>query len=243
MHPLLENIFTTRTFKNSKGEEIKIHSHTVREQCVFIQNIIQENHFKDTIELGFAYGISSLAIVEEAAKLNGRHFVIDKFENTLWDGNGLDLLKQAGYLDHVEFFEQYCYEVLPRLMYDNKRFDFAYVDSTKQFDWVLVDFFYLDKLLKIGGVVVFDDVDWPGIRKLLRYISRFPNYKICGAHPGNKSIVLSRELKLLMKFSKFRNLLRNNLLTTDSELGINTHCVALQKTDDDKRNWDWHVDF
>jgi len=244
MHPLLEAIYKTNQFTNSSGETVRIHSHTQKSQCEFIQSIIRNNNFKDTLEIGFAYGISTLAIIEEVSKINGRHCVIDKFQISGWGGNGLDLIRQAGYIDNLDFFEEYCYKVLPQLMFLNKKIDLAYIDSTKQFDWLLLNFFYIDKLLKIGGIVVFDDVDWPGIRKLLRYISRFPNYRLYGVYPENKRISLSKKLRLTIKFfPKVKNLLKSNVVKTDYELGINAHCVALQKIDEDKRNWDWHVDF
>jgi predicted O-methyltransferase YrrM len=243
MHQLLEDIFSTNHYTNRRGEKVRVWGYTIRPQCDFLQNIIRDNNFKNTLEIGFSYGVSTLAILEEINKVCGTHCVIDIFENTLFKGRGLELVDLAGYTNSMEFHEKYCYEVLPKLMFEKRKFDFAYIDSTKQFDWILLDFFYIDKLLNIGGVIAFDDVDWPGIRKLLRYISRFPNYKIYGTWPENSKFSISKKLSLFMSIKKIKRLIRNNLIITDSDLGINTHCVALQKIDEDKRNWDWHIDF
>lgn len=244
MNKLLESAFANRVLVTSNGKNIELHSETNKDQCEFLQKIIRENNLSKSLEIGFAYGISSLAIVEEIAKNNGKHILIDKFEISSWEGVGLDLIKQAGYFDNIEFYEDFCYIVLPKLLESGQKFDFAYIDSTKQFDWILVDFFFIDKLLKKNGIIVFDDVTFPGIRKLLRYISQFPDYKVYDTYPKNQKISSKRKLLSLLKvLPKSKWYLKENILLNDQELGINSHCVAIQKINDDSRNWDWHKDF
>jgi predicted O-methyltransferase YrrM len=244
MNALLEDIFKTKKFRNSRNEIIDINSETSRGQCEYLQNLIRENGFTDSLEIGFAYGMSTLAIVEEIAKRNGRHTVIDKFQVTDWGGNGLDLVQQAGYEPNLTFVDKYCYEVLPQLMQNGLKIDFAYIDSTKQFDWLLVDFFYIDKLLKVGGIVVFDDVAFPSIRKLLRYLSDFPGYKVHSSFPASvPSSALRKMAGLLKVLPKAKRLFRPEIFVTDHELGLNANCIALRKIDEDKRGWDWHTDF
>jgi predicted O-methyltransferase YrrM len=244
MHPILQNVFESKEFINNKGETIKIHSETSEKQCEFLQNIIRENKFKNSIEIGFAYGLSTLAIVEEVTKNGGRHVVIDKFENNAWGGNGLDLINQAGYSGQLEFYEEFCYQALPKFLDNGRTFDFAYIDSTKQLDWLLVDFFYLDKLMEVNGIIVFDDVRWPSVRKLLRYISQFPNYKVYSQFPRNIAQKKSWKVDLLLKVApKLNKFLKEEFFKSDYELQINANCVALIKVNEDKRNWDWHVKF
>jgi len=244
MNTLLTSIFETRQFINSKNQPIKIHSETSKQQCEFLQKIIRDNHCKRSLEIGFAYGTSTLAIMEEVVKNGGSHLVIDKFQHADWDGNGLDLIKQSGYSEKLEFVEAYCYETLPKLLDAGRKFDFAYIDSTKQFDWLLVDFFYLDKLLETNGIIAFDDANFPGIRKLLRFISQFPNYKVYAQFPENfKPGSLRKVAELLKRLPKSKKLLKEEVLMSDFDLGINANCIALIKIDDDKRRWDWHIDF
>jgi hypothetical protein len=130
------------------------------------------------------------------------------------------------------------------LLQSDEKFDFAYIDSSKQFDGLLVDFFYLDKILNINGIIVFDDVGFPGIRKLLRYLSQFPNYKIYSQFPQNNApSLLRRAARILRRIPVIKKLIKEEILLSDFELGINSSCVALQKIDHDKRNWEWHVNF
>ncbi|HVU98918.1 MAG TPA: class I SAM-dependent methyltransferase [Puia sp.] len=244
MHPLLEGIFATRQFRNSKNEIVKISSETSKGQCEYLQAIIRDKGYNRSLEIGFAYGTSTLAIVEEVAKKNGRHTVIDKFQLEGWGGNGLDLVRQAGYGDSLEFIGKFCYASLPELMSAGRRFDFAYIDSTKQLDWLLVDFFYIDKMLDPGGMIVFDDVSFPGIRKLLRYLSQFPDYRIHSQYPVNAPITgLRKAAGVLKGIPGMKKLLRPEILVSDYEMGLNAECIALEKTGEDQRRWDWHAEF
>lgn len=244
MSMFLEDLLKSKSYINSKGESVVIHSETGYEQCKFLQSLIKEDNLKNSIEIGFAYGISTVAITDAIAKNGGEHFVIDKFQYSEWGGMGLETVKKAGLDSKVNFFEKYSYEVLPQLLEAGKKFDFAYIDSTKQFDWLLVDFFYLDKLIMPGGLIVFDDVIFPGIRKLLRYLSQFPDYEVTAAFPQNYSQKKSRKVDLLCKVFPFlKRYLKDDYLLLDSELGINTHCVVLKKKNNDSRNWDWHKSF
>ncbi|TAD86464.1 MAG: class I SAM-dependent methyltransferase [Bacteroidetes bacterium] len=244
MHLLLEQIFETGKFLSSKNEYIEIHSETSKKQCAFLQKIISSNNLTRSLEVGFAFGTSTLAITEAVATNGGSHVVIDKFQHEHWKGIGLDLIGQAGLGNKLEFHEAFCYVVLPQLLANERSFDFAYVDSTKQFDWLLVDFFYIDKLLDVGGIIVFDDVKFPGIRKLLRYLAQFPNYKVLETFPSNAApSIRQKRLSMLKSLPYSAAYLREDILKTDFELGVNGACVALQKTASDTRHWSWHVPF
>ncbi len=241
MHPLLQQIFQTRTFSNSKNEIISIHSETSEEEFEFLQTLIKKNNFKASIEVGVAYGLSTLAIVESIAGNGGKSVALDPFQYDEWGGNGLDLIKQAGYMDSLEFVNELSFKALPRLYDQGHKFDFAYIDSTKILDQLMVDFFFLDKLLEVNGIIVFDDVIFPSIRKLLRYLSQLPHYEVCGQVPKNAKPLSIR--KKVFKLILPRFALKEELLITDYTLGISTHCVALRKKAEDSRKWDWHVPF
>jgi predicted O-methyltransferase YrrM len=244
MHPLLENTIAKGKFVNKDQQIIEINSGTPREQCEFLQQIILENNFKKSIEIGFAYGISTLAITEAVVKNGGSHTVIDKFEIDGWSGNGLDLIAQAGLKEKLEFREEWCYEALPELLKEKRTFDFAYIDSTKQFDWIMMNFFFLDRLLDKNGVIVFDDADFPGIRKVLRLVCQFPSYEVEAQFPLNIKPSMNRRIfssiKIIPGFSK---LLKQEVVSSDYKRGLNARCVAVRKKGDDNRPWDWHEDF
>ena len=65
---------------------------------------------------------------------------------------------------------------LPAMIQNQEIFDFAFIDGWHTFDHALVDFFYVNRLLNVQGIVVFDDVNYPQLRKLIRYISNYQNH-------------------------------------------------------------------
>lgn len=243
MNPLLEEVFVTRKFVNSNGQTIEIHSETPRDQCHFLQKIIEDNRFSKTLEVGLAYGLSTLAICESVAKFSGTHTAFDPAENSYWGGNGVELVNQAGYGHVLNFQEKTSVAGFAELLAQGKQYDFAYVDTAKLFDWILVDFYFIARLLRIGGIVVFDDVDFPGIRKVMRFIAQLDHFKVYAAHPKNEEMKEGKLPKLLNRWSRSSYLIKEEYKQTDYSLGINARCVAFQKTDEDRRRWDWHKPF
>ena len=64
---------------------------------------------------------------------------------------------------------------------DGRAFEFAFVDGSHEFENVFVDFYYLYKLLEMGGIIAFHDANRFSIRKALHLIiSYYPNYRIMG---------------------------------------------------------------
>jgi predicted O-methyltransferase YrrM len=53
-----------------------------------------------------------------------------------------------------------------------KNFDLIYVDGAHTFEHVVRDALYAIDLLRVGGVVVFDDCTMQAIRKTLRFLRR-----------------------------------------------------------------------
>lgn len=242
---LLKEVISNKEFKNSSQKIVKIHSYTSLEQCLFLQKVIADNKLKKGIEIGLAYGISSLAIIEAIKNNKGeKHVIIDKFQHSSWGGNGLDLLKQAELISLVDFREDFSYMVLPELLREGEKFDFAYIDSTKQFDFILNDFFYLDKMMEINGIIIFDDLDWPGIKKVARFVAKLPHYEVYDQYPTNNPEPSRAFYKKLSKiFPALKYILRNDYLSSDASLKINSNCVAFRKKENDPRNWDWFKDF
>jgi predicted O-methyltransferase YrrM len=241
MHPLLKQIFETKKFVNSRNETVDIHSETSEGQCQFLMDLIRENKCKATVEVGVAFGMSTLAMLDAVRENGGTSVAMDPFQATGWGNNGLDLVKQAGYESSLEFYEEYSYIMLPRFLEQGRKFDFAYIDSTKLLDYLMTDFFYLDKLMDPGGIIVYDDVSFPAIRKLMRYLCQLPNYEIVGVYPVNRK--LSSIRKILLKPFVPGFLLKEELRVTDYQRGIHTHCVAIRKTGPDERHYAWFAPF
>lgn len=251
MHDLLKEILRNDSVKDENNISYKLHSHTGESQGVFLQEILIRLKPAKTLEIGLAYGISSLFILEIIKELNnedGSHIIFDPYPDVYWNNVGLHNIKKAGYSNLVDFRKQFSDDGLIQLISEKKRIQFAYIDSTKVFDILLVDFYLINKILDIGGVVVFDDCGFPGIRKLVRLISKMPFYKICCTHHNDLETFKKSTIKKAASFVLQHIPLKNKILpgidfNTDQQNGINFHCIAFEKTANDNRNWDWNIDF
>jgi hypothetical protein len=63
------------------------------------------------------------------------------------------------------------------LVSEGARFDCVFIDGYHSFDYTLLDFFYTDLLLKVGGVVAIHDTVMPGVYKAVRFIETLKPYK------------------------------------------------------------------
>jgi predicted O-methyltransferase YrrM len=194
LNPVLQRILNERVVITEDGRALPLHSEISTNEGFFLQDVIRQNKPRVSLEIGCAYGIASLFICQALREVGAeRHIIIDPFQighdhgghdhggcDPGYDGIGLISLKRAGYVDLICFYEELSHRCLPRLEQENCRIDFAFIDGMHTFDYALVDFFYIDKMLNVGGVAVFDDLPWPSIRKVCRYILRNLPYRAVG---------------------------------------------------------------
>jgi len=244
MHPYLEQLTKSGVMMTPEGVPRQINSHISMQEGLFLQDIINEIHPKTSLEIGVAYGTSSMYICEAMKGLGGKkHISVDPGPVYIEDGHTLDRcglgllnLERCGYREFVEFHEARSEFVLPDLVKKGEEIEFAFIDGWHTFDHCLVDFFYINKLLKVGGVVVFHDVRLPGIGKLLRYISRYPAYRLYKTPKRPKGHFTTKRKGIEKAISYFLFLFR-------SRLPYKPTSVAFKKIEDDKRDWNWYEPF
>ena len=237
MNSVLADLLKTRRALSADGKStIDVHSNISMDDGELLARLIAERKPKVSLEVGLAFGISALFICEalQQATPNPKHIVIDPAQHAqaYWHGVGLANLQRAGYRDFVEFIEKPSQIALPELITAGRKIDFAFIDGEHLFDHALVDFFFIDQLLNIGGVVVLDDTGWPSIRTLARFIATNRSYRVI-AHVGTDDGPRNRlhrdqsaELKAL-----------------DQRLGLAGECIAFEKLANDERDSKHFVAF
>jgi predicted O-methyltransferase YrrM len=217
----------------------------------WLQQIVHEIRPAQSLEIGCAYGVSSLYICEALASThavaspNGaRHIVVDPFQSTQWRGIGVRNIRDAGFASLVDFREQRSEIVLPELLQEGARLDFAFIDGWHTFDQVLVEFYYINRLLRVGGVIAFDDANRRSINRVVRHALTYPAYRVYGTErePAQPT-VLGRSRRALTRVPAISGILRPDFLQKDWDLGILGTCVAIQKVTDDKRSSGWDRSF
>lgn len=222
-------------------------SHIDRDSGALLQRLIAEQRPQRTLEVGLAYGISTLFICDALQALGprARHIVIDPFQHGKWRGLGLRNLAQAGYADLIDFRDQPSELVLPQLLAERQTFDFVFIDALHRFDQVMVEFYYVNRLLNPGGIVVFDDANRRSVGRAIRHALTYPCYQV---HAANGAPPPSRSWRAAVRrraasFSAAQRLLRPDVLARDWDLGIGGRAVALCKTGEDTRHTYFDAEF
>jgi len=248
MLKFLEDLLSTQQVTDEKGNVYQLHSGIDSAKGEFLHSLILNNKVERSLEIGCAFGISSLYICHALSQKEVQHHtIVDPYQSSQWHGIGIANLKRAGF-SFFELIEQPSELALPALLQNQEVFDFAFIDGWHTFDHALVDFFYVNRLLNVQGIVVFDDVDYPQLRKLIRYISNYQNYEFFGSlpnycRPRDKVALKIAALIKLFPEQFTRQLFIDNVFRPNISLGLNTSMIALRKNSPDERSWDWYVPF
>jgi predicted O-methyltransferase YrrM len=251
MVPLLEEILSTCQVRAVDGSEVfPLDSAITADVGAFLQGLIRQRKPKTTLEVGLAFGISALFICEALQDCGGlRHIAIDAHQSTQWKGIGTNNLKLAGFGNLIEIMESYSHLALAEIEAMGTRVEFAFIDGWHTFDHALTDFFHVDRVLSVGGVVVFDDVVFPGVHQACRYIATNRAYRIVGCTEQSTDYKPSKAARVIRQTGHIsagvRKLLKAKFLIPDETLGFtpDCRCVAFEKVSDDNRGWADHFEF
>ncbi len=143
-----------------------------------IYHFIVKNNLSSTLEIGLAYGLSALFICEaHQSQKNGFHMAIDPEQEKSFQNIALTQLEKANLSSYFEHVNLPDYLALPKLLNEQREFDFIFIDGLHLFDYVLLDFFYADLLLKERGYIAFDDSRAPGVSPVLDFIRKNRDYR------------------------------------------------------------------
>ena len=119
------------------------------------------------LEIGMANGVSAVTILEHTP---GHLTSVDPYQGEQWGSAGVKNVAAAGFADRHRLIEAPDFLALPQLVGASERFDLVFVDGWHSFEYVMLDMFYADLLLRPGGVLGFDDCDMPATRRSLRFL-------------------------------------------------------------------------
>jgi predicted O-methyltransferase YrrM len=154
-------------------------------QALFLGALIEREDLSSLLELGTFHGKSTayMAAVLEAIG-RGNLVTIDRVDAEVKNPNVYQILRRLELSHRVQVYLE-PKSLTWRLMrlieeHESPCFDFCYFDAGHSWDVTGYAFFLVDRLLKPGGWVVFDDLDWtyermikPG-EPLPDFLSRIP---------------------------------------------------------------------
>ncbi len=238
VNALLDTIYQTGQVEQPDGESRSCFPVSVpRDSATALYEVVKQQELDRTLEVGLAYGLSALSICQaHEDKGRGQHIAIDPKQSDKWQAIGVENVRRAG-LDHrFEFLEDTSDRALPRLAAEGRRIDFAFIDGLHLFDYALVDFFYVDKMLEVGGFLAMDDLWMPAMRKVVSYILTNRSYERVRPLAGRPplGLAIGRVGRRFLRDPLGGNL---NLKLIPSNL------IFLRKADNDSRYWTFHRGF
>jgi Predicted O-methyltransferase len=175
---VLKDMIDSQSAFSLSGETIPIHSNIPPAYAESLYETVRRSDPAIVLEVGMAFGVSSLAILSALRDGNryGRLISIDPVQTSYWKGCGRAAIARAGFSEQHEMIEDYDYNALPRLLASGIKCDFAYIDGWHTFDYALVDWWYVDKMLTVDGIVGFNDCGWPAVDKVIRFVLTHRKY-------------------------------------------------------------------
>ena len=147
------------------------------EDLTYLANVVDKMAPENSLEIGLASASTTITIMA-AKQGRGMHEAFDPGQTKDYDNLGTKRIARAGLTEAFKLTESFSYIGLPALLASSpKRYDFAFIDSNHMFDHTLIEWFYIDKLLNIGGVVGFDDVIWPMVHAAVNFVEANCAYK------------------------------------------------------------------
>ena len=142
-------------------------------QGMWLYNFCLSSKPKATLEIGMAYGYSTLYFLAALARnQSGCHTAIDPFQHQHWRGIGFThanaYAASAG--STFRFVEERSDRTATDLARTNSRFDLIFIDGNHRFDDVLTDFYLYAPLCEVGGHIIFDDLWMSSIQTAVAFV-------------------------------------------------------------------------
>lgn len=240
---LIDRILASGRVEDAEGKSIPLRGGISRSEANFLRGLIAADpSIARTLEIGCAFGLSSLAICGSTAGRPGAHHVaLDPNQSRDWFGIGLRNLRRAG-LSHFEVLERRSEVELPaRAASEPGSFDLVFIDGFHTFDHTMIDAFFANRLLRVGGLLVIDDCSLPSVAKAVSYLKTYPCYRLEGQADPDRPLArhrlaaLSRSL-VPVGMRQMLPMALHDLL----ERARHGSMVALRKVEEDRRRWNWH---
>ena len=170
----LAELVALPTVRGRSGKRLETGALSSVNNLLTLRQLMMELRPQRTLEVGLSVGGSAMVFACSHRDLGHvaaqQHIAIDPYQESFWDGIGLDVLKRAGLDTYVDVRQAPSALELSRLAAADMRVDLAYVDGSHLVEDVFVDAYFVNRMLTDGGVVAFDDCSDPHVAKVIAFL-------------------------------------------------------------------------
>jgi predicted O-methyltransferase YrrM len=185
----LDDAYDKQHVLDESGRPVRLEPDSIsREAGDALRELAVSEGATRTLEVGLGVGLGTLFLCDaviESGDPDASHVTIDPFQREHYGNAGLLAIRNTGCGELVTFLAEESQAVLPRLLSDGQRFDFAYIDGDHRFESVFLDLYYTHHLIPAGGTVVVDDAWLQAVRLTVSFFERNLGYELRdGVMPG-----------------------------------------------------------
>lgn len=203
---ILAEILKTKKTVDLDGNVRVVDDMISLEEASVLFNVFKKANTKKSIEVGLAHGTSALVFCQAHADLGNSpgkaeeilHYAIDPNQFSVYRGAAIEAIKRAGYGDFFKLLEGPSHLEFPDLLKTNIKVQCAFIDGWHTFDYTLIDFFLVDKILQPGGYVAFHDGYGRAKQKVVNFILTHRKYEIDKELMNFKDVSFLRVLKFFI---------------------------------------------
>jgi predicted O-methyltransferase YrrM len=141
------------------------------EQGRWMYDLCRSTKASRTLEVGFAYGFSTLFFLAAVTKNGGgAHVAVDPFELSHWHGIGLAAVREVGMESGFRHLSELSDRAATDLAREEATFDVIFIDGNHRFDDAIVDFSLYSPRCKRGGHIVLDDMWMPSLQSAASFV-------------------------------------------------------------------------
>ncbi|MHC4948122.1 MAG: class I SAM-dependent methyltransferase [Planctomycetota bacterium] len=190
-----------------------------------------------SVEIGLASGLGTLAIARGRLRrgpLPPRSLHAVDPHQAHFARAGLHSVERAGLGASLVFHPHPSHVALPRMLDAGTRLGFAFVDGMHQLDHVLLELFFLDRMLEPGGVIAVHDMWMPGLQHAVSYWTANRAYEPVTVRDATLAPApVASEHRGCGDPERRPPYFRRHL-----EPFVDWHTLLLRKTGEDDRAWD-----
>jgi predicted O-methyltransferase YrrM len=183
---IIETVLSEGAVLLPDGRRKRITGGISMREALDLASLIEENGVRRTVETGVAFGVSTLAIcaaLKNTGAMGVLHVGIDPDQHSQHEGAALAQLERFGLTSSFRLMEGPAHLMAPKLIEEGFSADLAFIDGLHNFDYTLVDFFLLDKILRPRGLLAIHDMDMPSKKKVVRFILANRHYEMLPYRP------------------------------------------------------------
>jgi len=130
------------------------------DECRFLSETANEIKPKIVVEIGASKGTSSMILGSVVRETEGHLYCIDPYINKAGDGRTIKKVweqnvKDLGLTKYITLIEEFSPWV--SLEEFKQPIDYLFIDGNHKTRWIIVDYHFWERFLRIGGRVAFHD--------------------------------------------------------------------------------------